>query len=182
MIKSLEQKKKVENNPQKCGFPVRLVATIIIAAVASVSCSKSRGTTTQTTSLLPLAQTEANCANVSINNLANNPYPYVSKDITFSGTILSFIQDSSGEETGINIVPADATNPMAPIIYVYDEYLPYADINVGDNITIWGVGQGFMNGTNSQGVATAEASVAELALFDTTNGYRDDQDATTTSR
>lgn len=124
------------------------------------------------TTLQTPAGYKASAQNVTVSHLVNDPSIYDGTVVTFTGTIVNFLQDSSGVTTAMNV-----SDPNDPTSIVYVQLSPTADVtqmNKSDTVTIWGDGQGTASGTNAFGATINVSAVSETYLTNTSTGYSDD--------
>jgi hypothetical protein len=108
---------------------------------------------------------------VTISQLVNNPLNYDGSAVTFTGTVVNFLQDSSGATTAMNV---NDPNDITSIVYV--QFSPTADptqMNKNDSVQIWGDGIGTTQGPNAFGATVNVSSVQERYLTDTSTNYND---------
>lgn len=117
---------------------------------------------------------------VTISDIAKDPNYYKSLTVKFTGTILNFVQDSSGNTSGANV--SDPNDYSSIIQVVFSPFVEIQSINKGDTITVWGKGLGSASGTNAFGGTIREGVVQEVYLNDTTSGYVDELDNTPNRR
>lgn len=152
------------------------VAVVKPSARPSPARQTPKPPTAPTPTPTPLAVVIANykqrCESLSVSQIANDPAVYQGSDVTFQGTIVKFVQDSSGNATGIDV--SDPNNPLS-IIYVELVLADPTQLNDGDTVTVWGKDTGVISGTNAFGATVTNASVEEMYLTDSTDGYVDAQ-------
>lgn len=120
---------------------------------------------------LTSSQYMASAKRVTVAGIAKDPNTYKGKTIMFDAVILNFVQDSSGNTAGANVVdPNDYSS------FIQIEFTPgfsVANVNKGDTVAVWGQGMGAFSGTNAYGGTITEGAVQEVYLHDDTNGYND---------
>jgi len=124
------------------------------------------------------ANYKSGATSVTVSDIAKDPNYYKNLTVRFTGTILNFVQDSSGNTSGANV-----SDPNDSIIQVvFSPFVEVQSMNKGDSITVWGKGLGSATGTNAFGGTIREGVVQEVYLNDTTSGYADELDHNPTSR
>jgi hypothetical protein len=121
-----------------------------------------------------VADFEATAQAVAVSKLVNSPSTYNGSTVSFTATIVNFLQDSSGNTTAMNV--SDPTD-FSSLVYV--QLSSTADVtkmNKGDTIKIWGDGSGTVSGTNAYGGSINESAVTEVYTQDITSGYLDNSD------
>jgi len=108
---------------------------------------------------------------VTVSQLANDPAAYNGEVVTFKGTVVNFLQDSSGNTGAANI--SDPTDSSSEIYVQFDPLIDITKMSKGDTVQIWGTGQGSVTGKNGFGATIHEGAVVEDYLTDTTSGYVD---------
>jgi hypothetical protein len=107
----------------------------------------------------------------TITQMADDPSHYNGESVAFTGTIDSFLQDSSGDTTAMNV-----SDPNDPTSTVYVQLSSTADVtqmSKEDTVMIWGDAQGTVSGKNAFGGTVTQAAVTEVYLTDSTSGYSD---------
>jgi len=118
------------------------------------------------------ANYKSGATDVTVSDIAKDPSYYKNLTVKFTGTILNFVQDSSGNTSGANV-----SDPNDSIIQVvFSPFVEIQSINKSDSITVWGKGLGSATGTNAFGGTIREGVVQEVYLNDTTSGYTDELD------
>ena len=152
---------------------VACIATVALVASGSTGSSGSGGTGGSSS---PPTTTQADVVSgaqqVTVSQLVNDPSQYNGSDVTFQGTIVNFLQDSSGNTGAMNVAdPNDGTS----VVYI-DLTQGSADVSQmskGDSITIWGVGAGTTSTKNAFGGSINVSVITEAQLDDTTSNYTD---------
>lgn len=126
------------------------------------------------------ADYKASATQVTIADIAKDPNYYKNLPITFTGTILNFVQDSSGNTSGANV--SDPNDYSSFIQVVFSPFVEVQSINKGDTITVWGKGLGSYSGKNAFGGTINEGATQEVYMSDTTSGYVDELDHNPSSR
>lgn len=192
--------------PKKVGKVTAIVATIISAAIVlsifgaiiggsgnSMNSNNNSTSTATQTPALPTGTPEptkdparvkadykANAQSVTVADIAKDPNYYKGLPVTFTGTILNFVQDSSGNTSGANV--SDSNNYSSIIQVIFSPFVEIQSMNKGDSIIVWGKGKGSFTGKNAFGGTVQEGAVQEIYLNDRTSGYIDELDSNPNSR
>lgn len=108
---------------------------------------------------------------VTASQLANDPSTYKGQGVTFTGTIDTFLQDSSGNTTAMNV--ADPNDPTSVIYVQLSNTADVTQMNKGDTVVIWGDALGSVSGKNAYGGTINQSAVNEVYLTDQTTNYSD---------
>jgi hypothetical protein len=111
---------------------------------------------------------------MSISKLDDDPSIWTSEPLELNGTIVNFLQDSSGLTTAMNV--ADPNDPGSVVYVQLSAWADVTQMNKGDSVTIWATGEGVVSGQNDFGGSINEAAFQEDYMTDTTTGYQDDSD------
>ena len=137
-------------------------------SATTTSSSATSPSTTQAPQQTP-AQYEASAAQIGISQLVNDPSAYNGQVVAFSGTIANFLQDDSGNTTAMNLY--DGTDPTSVVYVQLANSADVTQMSKGDNVEVFGVGEGSVSGKNSFGGTVNQAAVTEVYINDLTNGY-----------
>jgi hypothetical protein len=117
------------------------------------------------------AQYKASAKRVTVAEIAKDPNAYKRQTITFTAVIANFVQDSSGNTAGANVM--DPNDYSSVVQIAFTPHFSLAKVNKGDTIVVWGKGLGAFSGTNAFGATITEGGVQEVYLDDSTSGYSD---------
>ncbi len=113
-----------------------------------------------------------NYAKVNVSDIAKTPSDYNGKTIMFNCNIVAFAKNSSGDTAAINC--ADP-NDITSIVQIDTTNFNLHKMNQGDNINIYGMGEGSATGKNAFGTDVSEGIVMGLYINDLTSGYSNSQ-------
>ena len=91
-------------------------------------------------------------------------------DVHFTGRLLAFVKDDSGNTTGANVDdPNTASSSVVQV--VFPKGTDITQLNEGDTIEVWGTDAGVFSGTNAFGGTVQEVGIAAGYLTDQTTAY-----------
>jgi cytoskeletal protein RodZ len=88
--------------------------------------------------------------------------------VHFTCVIDQFVQDSSGETVGANVVDPNDYSSVIQVQFPGDTFL--SEVNKGDTLEVWGVDDGESTGTNAYGATIQEVMIFGRYMNDITSG------------
>jgi cytoskeletal protein RodZ len=121
------------------------------------------------------AQQEINYKNsttsTTVTNLDKDGSSDQGKDVHFTGAILNFIKNPSGNTEGANVDEQGySSSSVIQILFTPDTNL--SSLNQGDIIEIWGQDLGVFSETNAFGGSIQEVVIQAQYMNDQTTGYQ----------
>jgi hypothetical protein len=92
-------------------------------------------------------------------------------DQHFTGKILNFVKDSTGNTAGANVTDLDASSPSV-IQVAFPANTDVTQLNAGDVLEVWGNNQGVSSGPNAFGATVQEAVMEARYMNDQTTNYQ----------
>ncbi|MGZ3643650.1 MAG: hypothetical protein ACXVCM_07335 [Ktedonobacteraceae bacterium] len=144
-----------------------ILALIITAIIGFLAITGNTGGTPSSTLSEP--DFKASAVHTTVGDLNKDSNQDKGEDVYFNCAILNFVKDSNGNTVGAN-VDNDVSSGVIQVIFPSGTDL--SQINVGDNLDVWGQDQGSFSGTNAFGATIQEVAVGALYMTDDKTGYQ----------
>ncbi len=121
------------------------------------------------------AQTEADykasTTSITVSNIDKDGNADQGADQHFTGEILGFVKDATGNTAGANVTDPEASSPSV-IQVAFPDGTDVTQLNAGDTLEVWGNNQGVSSGSNAFGATIQEAGIDAQYMNDTTTNYQ----------
>ena len=116
------------------------------------------------------ADYKASTIPTTVSNIDKNGSTDQSTNEHFTGKILNFVKDSTGNTAGANVTGLDAS--MSVIQVAFPIGTDITQLNEEDLLEVWGTNQGVFSGSNAFGATIQEVGIDAQYMNDKTTSYQ----------